>query len=128
MKISELPEAIKKVALQRQEECNDKLYYNKTTDNLRVAFNWSVTKEDFSYWQEWHCKSTKETIKEEPKHYDNSKGSLYKFCDEHELNSYEFDIIKRVMRCRKKGLFLEDLEKTKFLIDLYIKEEIEKHR
>ena len=64
----------------------------------------------------------------QPKHYDNSKGSLYKFCDEHELNSYEFDIIKRVMRCRKKGLFLEDLEKTKFAIDLYIKEQLEKNK
>ena len=41
----------------------------------------------------------------EQKHYDNSKGSLYQFCEHHQLNSYEFD-----------------LEKTKFLIDLYIKE------
>ena len=56
------------------------------------------------------------------KHYDNSNGSLYQFCEEKGLNSYEFDIIKRVMRCRKKGLFVEDLEKTKFLIDLYIQE------
>ena len=55
-------------------------------------------------------------------HYNNEKGSLYQFCEDKELNSYEFDIIKRVMRCRKKGQFLEDLEKTKFLIDLYIKE------
>ena len=58
----------------------------------------------------------------EPKHYDNTNGSLYKFCEDKELNSYEFDIIKRVMRCRKKGVFLEDLQKTKVLIDLYIKE------
>lgn len=57
-----------------------------------------------------------------PSHYDNSNGSLYKFCEDKSLNSYEFDIIKRVMRCRKKGSFIEDLEKTKFLIDLYIKE------
>jgi len=56
------------------------------------------------------------------KHYDNSKGSLYQFCEDQKLNSYEFDIIKRVMRCRKKGHFVEDLEKTKFLIDLYLKE------
>lgn len=56
------------------------------------------------------------------KHYDNTNGSLYQFCEDKQLNSYEFDIIKRVMRCRKKGLFLEDLEKTKVLIDLYIKE------
>jgi hypothetical protein len=60
---------------------------------------------------------------QEPKYYDNSKGSLYQFCEQQVINSYEFDIIKRVMRCRKKGNFLEDLEKTKFLIDLYIKEQ-----
>lgn len=61
-------------------------------------------------------------LKEEPNHYDNSKGSLYQFCENQQLNSYEFDIIKRIMRCRKKGNFKEDLEKTKFLIDLYLKE------
>ena len=58
----------------------------------------------------------------QPIHYDNSKGSLYQFCEQQQLNSYEFDLIKRIMRCRKKGNFIEDLEKTKFLIDLYIKE------
>jgi hypothetical protein len=57
-----------------------------------------------------------------PKHYDNSKGSLYKFSNDFGLNSWEADIIKRVVRCRKKGNFKEDLEKTKFLIDLYLKE------
>jgi hypothetical protein len=62
----------------------------------------------------------------QPPHYDNSKGSLYKFCEQHGLNAYEFDIIKRVMRCRKKGNFNEDLAKTKFLIDLYLKENNEK--
>tara|TARA_R110000803_G_scaffold175267_1_gene237799 strand:- start:602 stop:790 length:189 start_codon:yes stop_codon:yes gene_type:complete len=56
------------------------------------------------------------------KHYNNDKGSLYKLAEERELNPWEFDIIKRVIRCRKKGNFLEDLEKTKFLIDLYIAE------
>jgi len=57
-----------------------------------------------------------------PSHYDNSKGSLYKFAEDHKLNSWEFDIIKRITRCRKKGNWLEDLEKTKAVIDLYIKE------
>jgi len=66
--------------------------------------------------------SSLEELKEAPIHYDNTNGSLYKFCEQQQLNSYEFDIIKRVMRCRKKGNFIEDLEKTKFLIDLYIKE------
>jgi hypothetical protein len=63
---------------------------------------------------------------ETPKYYDNSKGSLYKFAEDHNLNSWEFDIIKRITRCRKKGAFKEDLEKTKVVIDLYLKEYIEK--
>ena len=59
---------------------------------------------------------------ETPKHYDNSKGSIYQFCENQNLNSYEFDIIKRVVRSRKKGNFKEKKKKTKHLIDLYIKE------
>ena len=58
----------------------------------------------------------------EPKHYDNSKGSLYQFAEHHNLNSYEFDIVKRIIRCRKKGEFLNDLNKSKLVIDIYIKE------
>lgn len=57
-----------------------------------------------------------------PSYYDNSKGSLYKFATDHQLNPWEFDIVKRIVRCRKKGQWKEDLEKTKHLIDLYIKE------
>lgn len=57
-----------------------------------------------------------------PKYYDNSKGSLYQFAEHHKLNAWEFDIIKRVVRCREKGNFIEDLEKTKKVIDLYLKE------
>ena len=51
-------------------------------------------------------------------HY-KGKGSLYKFAEEWGLNSYEFDIIKRIVRCRHKGNFDEDLNKTKDLIDIY---------
>lgn len=56
------------------------------------------------------------------KHYDNTNGSLYKFACDHNLNAYEFDCIKRLVRCRKKNQFKEDLEKTKRVIDLYLKE------
>lgn len=59
-----------------------------------------------------------------PEHYDNSKGSIYKFCEDQGLNAYEFDIIKRIVRSRKKGNFLEDLEKTKVAIDIYISEQL----
>jgi hypothetical protein len=56
------------------------------------------------------------------KHYDNSKGSLYKFAEDQNLNAWEFDLVKRIVRSRKKGNFKQDLEKTKFLIDLYLEE------
>ena len=61
-----------------------------------------------------------------PSYYNNEKGSLYKFAEDHGLNAYEFDLVKRLVRCRKKGKFVQDLEKTKFLIDLYLKEWKEK--
>ncbi len=57
------------------------------------------------------------------KHYQGKSGSLYKFAEEWGLNAYEFDIIKRIVRCRHKGKFAEDLQKTKDTIDLYIKEQ-----
>ena len=53
---------------------------------------------------------------------DIGKSSLYKFCEEWDLNSYEFHIVKRVVRCRKKGQFEEDLKKSKDLIDIYLAE------
>jgi hypothetical protein len=59
---------------------------------------------------------------ETPQHYDNTNGSLYLFAKQHELNAYEFDIIKRIVRCRKKGQFRDDLEKSIRVIELYLKE------
>ena len=55
-------------------------------------------------------------------HYDNSNGSLYLFAEQNELNAWEFDIIKRIVRCRKKGQFQEDLQKTVRVVELYLKE------
>ena len=55
-------------------------------------------------------------------HY-RGKDSLYKFAEEWALNSYEFDIIKRIVRCRHKGSFHHDLTKTKDLIDIYLREQ-----
>jgi hypothetical protein len=57
-----------------------------------------------------------------PDHYDNENGSLYLFAEQHKLNAWEFDIIKRIVRCREKGQFEEDLLKTKLVIDLYLSE------
>ena len=55
-------------------------------------------------------------------HYDNTNGSLYLFAIQQNLNAYEFDLIKRIVRCRKKGQFKEDLEKSIRVIELYLKE------
>ncbi|MCT4263329.1 hypothetical protein HZP32_14525 [Elizabethkingia anophelis] len=55
-------------------------------------------------------------------HYDNSNGSLYKLATELNLNHWEFDILKRLVRCRKKGQFKQDLQKIKDTIDIYINE------
>jgi hypothetical protein len=56
-------------------------------------------------------------------HYRGKAGSLYKFAEEWNLNAYEFDIIKRIVRCRHKGKFEEDLTKTKDTIDIYLAEQ-----
>jgi hypothetical protein len=58
-------------------------------------------------------------------HY-RGDDSLYKFAEDWQLNSYEFDIIKRIVRCRHKGSFHQDLTKTQDLIDIYIKEQTHK--
>ncbi|MDV3882885.1 hypothetical protein CMU04_06080 [Elizabethkingia anophelis] len=55
-------------------------------------------------------------------HYDNSNGSLYKLATELNLNHWEFDILKRLVRCRKKGQFKQDLQKIKDTIDIYLNE------
>jgi hypothetical protein len=90
-------------------------YYGTSFDSSQYSFYSEPG--DYGYKTEVETSDLKA-----PKHYDNSKGSLYKFANDRGLNSWEFDICKRVIRCRKKGNFKEDLEKTKFLIDLYLKE------
>jgi hypothetical protein len=54
-----------------------------------------------------------------PSHYDNSNGSLYRFAELFDLDAYQFDIIKRIVRCKKKGNFSEDLRKTIDVLKLY---------
>jgi hypothetical protein len=56
------------------------------------------------------------------KPYYKGNTSLYQVAEEWKLNSWEFDILKRLVRCRHKGQFVEDLQKTKDVIDIYLKE------
>ena len=105
-----------------------KNYYN-AMDNKELIAKWrppgQLSDEQF---MELYCKEfniIKNSMLEikAPQHYNNDKGSLYQFAEDHKLNSWEFDLVKRLVRCRKKGNFKEDLEKSKFLIDLYLKEQ-----
>lgn len=62
-----------------------------------------------------------------PTHYDNTNGSLYLFAEQHGLNAWEFEVIKRTVRCRKKGEFISDIEKTIEVLKLYLKEQGHKY-
>lgn len=67
-------------------------------------------------------------MKEESKYYDNTNGSLYKFAQDNKLNAWEFDVIKRIVRCRKKGQWLSDIDKTIKVLELYKQEYREDER
>jgi hypothetical protein len=98
------------------------------------VFRMSHVKNMFSVQSEWYeshsfniCDSIGTIFKikedfEAPKHYDNTNGSLYLFAEQHNLNAWEFDCIKRIVRSRKKGNFIEDINKTIHVLELYKKE------
>ena len=48
--------------------------------------------------------------------------TLYKFAYDFNLNPWEFDAIKRIARCRHKGNFKQDMQKTIDTLNIYLKE------
>lgn len=68
-----------------------------------------------------------ESVITTPSHYDNSKGTLYKVALERGWNAYLFDIVKRLERAEKKGVFDEDLDKSIAVIQLWKKERNENY-
>jgi hypothetical protein len=58
-----------------------------------------------------------------PKYYDNKKGSLYKVASERGWNPYLFDVVKRLERGGKKDPLRQEIEKTKLVLDLWLKEQ-----
>lgn len=119
---------------------HDKSFKVKVTELGKDTFKGIVIESDMKVYQlnyygiTWNRKvfdfytddEVKEEVKEDeiktPKHYDNSKGTLYKVAQERGWNSYLFDIVKRLERAEKKGVFKEDLEKSIAVIKLYLKE------
>ncbi len=95
-------------------------------DDTRHQLYYTVTDTGRSLWMD-DCEEISgelfcEQVSKKDSHYDNRHGSLYLIGHQLGLNAWEQDIIKRIVRCRKKGQFKEDLEKTKRVIDLYLKE------
>lgn len=94
----------------------------KIGEIIKIDGDWVLVKIKGNTWFYPLDQIEAHLVHESPSHYDNTNGSIYKFCNDQKLNAWEFDAIKRIVRCRKKGMFREDLEKTKVLIDLYLKE------
>jgi hypothetical protein len=67
MKISELPQDIKKLALLRQQQEKD-IIFSKTEDDLDEAFYWRGTEEGNGFWEHW---DNKEAGTIEYKNYDD---------------------------------------------------------
>jgi len=93
----------------------DKANYKSDKQSYQDKMRYKITKAKNNILEQ-----AKEFVKDS--HYNNENGSLYLFAQQHELNAYEFDIIKRIVRCRKKGYFHEDLAKSIRVIELYLKE------
>ena len=58
------------------------------------------------------------TIKHQP-HYNDKYGSLYLVAIQRNWNAYQFDAIKRIDRCEKKGEFENDIDKTIEVLKMY---------
>jgi hypothetical protein len=67
MRISQLPKGIRELALLRQIECLS-LNHDKGTDDLNLAFNWSLSAEGFNYWDNFYIQ---EAYKIQTKNYDD---------------------------------------------------------
>lgn len=105
------------------------VYKFTDTSDILVSDIYTLTLAHPLLWQEV---SEEEYLKQEGslpdkstniKPYYKGKSSLYLFAEEYGLNSYEFEVIKRIVRCRHKGEWMSDLIKTKQVIDIYINEQ-----
>lgn len=94
---------------------------NVTASNIAIPESLIYPLSSFEYSKEGaYQEEDSDNVNTQP-HY-NSDKSLYKVAEELQLNHWEFDIFKRLVRCRKKGEFEKDLNKIKDTIDIYLKE------
>lgn len=93
--------------------------YYRYDDSFDIVFDSDV---DFCYPAELVAKHLDVKQPQPQSHYDNTNGSLYKIATDLGLNHWEFDLFKRLVRCRKKGEFEKDLQKIKDTCDIYLRE------
>lgn len=142
MKIKDIPfESLKQLALRNQvmqgNPRNEEICIR--AGKLQGGFDWDQTDHGRNFWKhirkhefnearlifDWdnpEIQYVKEEVFTPQPHYDNSNGSLYAIATTLGLNHWEFDIFKRLVRCRKKNQFKEDLQKIKDTIDIYLDE------
>ena len=114
------------------EETKTKIMLNKngnTEDSNDYSFEYTYDEsgKELTYKDSDGLKTTVEETKDLsesgiPAHYDNDNGSLYLVAEQRGWNPYLFDIVKRLERSGKKGEFESDLNKSKVVIDIWLKE------
>ena len=106
-------------------EWNSIKLYDNITKKLAEIISYKenpITHDDFNEYTKEIEVPVRDCVIDTPKHYDNSKGTLYKVANERGWNSYIFDIVKRLERAEKKGEFKSDLQKSINVIQLWLKE------
>ena len=107
------------------------LYYDLGMDNYIGKIGEITNKNDYGYKVVFDVgystypsdQIKKHLVDEVPTHYDNTNGSLCLFAEQQGLNSWEFEVIKRIVRCRKKGEWESDVKKTIDSLNLYKEEQ-----
>ena len=109
MKISELPQEVKELALMYQKNEKNNIRYSKTTDNLKDAFKWSGTKEGVDFWDGWCEKEPSEKPTQYQIGIDTFERAEANMRKEELIACCKFNIDK--YNWRKKGQDIEDFKK-----------------
>jgi len=108
MKISELPQEVRELALKYQREEKNNVRYSKITDDLLDAFHWADTREGYDFWEEWINKPS-----EKPTQYqigiDTFERAEANMSKDEIIACCKFNIDK--YNWRKKGQDIEDFKK-----------------
>lgn len=109
MKISELPQEIRELALKYQRDEKDDRNFSKKTDELSDAFNWTNTPQGINFWSDWSLKKTSEKPTQYQIGIDTFERAEANMTKEEIIACCKFNIDK--YNWRKKGQDIEDFKK-----------------